>query len=497
MQKRFYARQGVNAWNAGLVPSYFSANAFVAWAYAQVIDGFIRDCRGDASGPPVTIVELGAGAGRLAYLVIKNLLALTPDGAPARFRYLMTDFARRNIEAWQACAAFQPFRDLGLLEFSMFDADRPAEFEPLGPGGAQAMPGPTVVIANYVVDTLRQDAFRIMDGRLVESLTAAASRTKRDPEDPDILKHVKLERELRPVELPYYEDTALDSILAEYRRILDDTAFLIPVGFIGCLKAFEDMSNGPMMALIGDKGRRSDADLKGRRDQGLVLHDGCFSFSANFNALDRYTTHRGGAALFSEDLDRRFIVAALLTGAAADGFAETRRAFHRAIQRFGPRDIMNLLERTVALDEPLPLDALLLLLKLGNFDTRTLHKFRKQIIAAIDGATEPQRRELSRALERVWETYFPIGTTRDIPYAIGRIHEALGEPAKAVGFYRHSLEERGERARTLYGLARCHQEMGDAAAALSFAEHSLRLDPDLAGARRLARRLAPAAQPGR
>ena len=499
MQKRYYARQGMTAWDSGAIPSHMSSNAFNALAYARVIDGFIRDCRGGGSGrtqdgPPVTIVELGAGPGRFAYLTIKSLVELTTDGATdgVRFHYMMTDFTEQNIEAWKSCGVFQEFLDQGVLSFSLFDADRPETLEALlsnePNGGAR---GATVVIANYVVDTLRQDAFRIDNGVLLECRAAAVSEDERDPDDGDILKHISLQREFPCVESPYYEDEALDKVLADYSRILDDTSFLIPIGFIRCLQAFEKMSSDALLFLLGDKGRLTVSDLMGSSDSNLVLHDGCFSFSANFNALERYVTHRGATAMFSDDLDRGFIVSAFIEGREGGGFPETRRAFDQAIGRFSPRDFHNLIKRTHEAAEHLTLDAILILIKLSNYETRILLTFRQQIIEAIDGASERLRRETSLMLERVWGNHFPLGISRDVPYRIGVIHESLENPEEAIRFYRHSLEEWGDHPKTLYRIARCHEKLGDGEAALSFAGRSLLMRPDDKDSLKLTRRLAP------
>ena len=51
LQKAYYMRQGMDARNEGFIPSFMSSSAFVAQTYADLIEGFIRDCNSDA---PVT-----------------------------------------------------------------------------------------------------------------------------------------------------------------------------------------------------------------------------------------------------------------------------------------------------------------------------------------------------------------------------------------------------------------------------------------------------------
>lgn len=68
------------AWSNAVVPNFVTSNAFIARAYANVIAGLLRDLfdpcgsrRGD-SAQPVYIVEVGAGHGRLAFLIVAALM---------------------------------------------------------------------------------------------------------------------------------------------------------------------------------------------------------------------------------------------------------------------------------------------------------------------------------------------------------------------------------------------------------------------------------------
>src|SRR4051812_7905498 len=77
LQRAFYHHRGIDAWLDGKVPWFVPSNACQARAYAQVIDGYLRDVAAGAHGPeladptrPVHIVEVGAGHGRLAFLVL-------------------------------------------------------------------------------------------------------------------------------------------------------------------------------------------------------------------------------------------------------------------------------------------------------------------------------------------------------------------------------------------------------------------------------------------
>ena len=105
-QRNFFDRQGVEAWNQGTVPHYITSNPFIANAYAKVIFGFLRDCHAYGLDPsqPVYIMELGAGSGRFAYHFLKKFFEFF-DRSPLKHiwvKYVMTDFAERNLEFWRS-----------------------------------------------------------------------------------------------------------------------------------------------------------------------------------------------------------------------------------------------------------------------------------------------------------------------------------------------------------------------------------------------------------
>ena len=134
VQRAFYEQRGGDAFAE--IPHEAVDNPWVAAAYARVIRAF----------GPATIVELGAGAGRFAFNLRREL---------GDVRYVMTDFAPSQIAAWEANPALEGF------EFARYDV---TEDPPPG------LDGPLVVIANYVFDSLPADAFAVRDGVLEECL---------------------------------------------------------------------------------------------------------------------------------------------------------------------------------------------------------------------------------------------------------------------------------------------------------------------------------------
>src|SRR2546428_12936825 len=77
IQRKYYEDEGTKAWNNGQVPQYITSNPMIATSYAEMIFGLLQDrAKRESSSEPVFIVELGAGAGRLAYHVLHELCQL-------------------------------------------------------------------------------------------------------------------------------------------------------------------------------------------------------------------------------------------------------------------------------------------------------------------------------------------------------------------------------------------------------------------------------------
>lgn len=104
----YYDRKGPSAWSSCIVPNFITSNSFIANCYAKVLLGYISDCMQETSScrldvnEPLYIVELGAGSGKLSYLLLKAL-EKSQHICPFPFRkivYVMTDFTEKNFNFW-------------------------------------------------------------------------------------------------------------------------------------------------------------------------------------------------------------------------------------------------------------------------------------------------------------------------------------------------------------------------------------------------------------
>lgn len=197
LQSAFYRGVGVSCWRDNQLPFFVTSNAFVASAYARVVMGYLRDWLAACPLPPagpvppssrLHVLELGAGHGRLSYLVLRELLELWAlerggSGAPLPVRFVVTDVAPWGPAFWAQHESLAPFVAAGLLDFAMFDAEAGGPLTLTVSGevlAASSLRAPVVALANYVFDTLRADNFRCVDGALQQAHAALFSLDAED-----------------------------------------------------------------------------------------------------------------------------------------------------------------------------------------------------------------------------------------------------------------------------------------------------------------------------
>ena len=497
-QRSFFERQGARAWSAGTVPHHVTSNPFLADSYAQVVLGYLRDLRdGQAGldpGQPVHLVELGAGSGRFGHLFLKKLLALH-QGSAVRdmpIRYVMTDFTAANLDPLRAHPSLQPWIEAGILDFASFDAERDRELALLVSGAVLA-PGtlrnPLVVIANYVFDSLPQDAFTTAGGRLFESLvTVSSPQAEPDLDDPAILERAEIEFRDEPAEGACYEDPAWERLLESYRQRLPAASFLFPTAALRCVETLLglfDGAAGRLLLLAGDRGACQDeALLQGQGRPDLSLH-GSFSLPVDFQLLGEHCRGRGGTPLHPAHRAESLNVSALLFGGGPGSFPETRQAYAEAIEKFGPDDFFTLKGAFEPIYSILTLEQLVAFLRWTGWDARRFAECLPVLKERVDDFSDAQKSVLHDAVRRIWDAYLPIGEELDLAFEIGTFLIELRLYAEAVPFLDHSIRLYGLEPGTAYNRAVCHHGLRQLDDALEWVDRALSLAPDFDPARAL------------
>ena len=465
LQRGFFERKGIEAWRTNTVPHYITSNPAIAHAYAEVVLGLLRDLR--AGGPldpaeAVTIVELGAGSGRFAYLFLRAFLRLRSASSLAgvRVRYVLTDFTEKNVAFARAHDALRPFVEEGVLDFAVLDVERDGEIRLLGAGAALG-PGslrhPLVVIANYVFDGIPQDAFGFCGGALHEMRVTL--RGREDSTDLESIGKVHAEYTLREAPLDYYGDPDLDGTLRDYARRLDGETFLFPVAAIRCLSRLAALASGRLLLLSGDKGMVDEKGLTGVL--GMAFH-GSFSMLVNYHAIGAYAERRGGRALKPPRPQRQFMTVAVLLGEHPSGYAETRAAYGEVFERTDPFDLHAL---RLGMHENYgqhSLNEIAALMRLLCYDPHVLADCVPALSEKIAEASPAARQELVQLVTESWANYYPFGEPHDTAFDFALLLHRLGEPRAALALFAESVRLHGDDPRTLWNMGICHFKLGEA-----------------------------------
>lgn len=502
LQRRYFEQQGIQAWQQSVVPHFITSNTYTAGAYARVVLAYLKDCkRPEGTSGRHYILELGAGSGRFAYHFLKKFLHLRQLSslADAPFTYVMSDFSRQNVVFWQEHAALQPYVAQGVLDFAQFDAERETAVK-LSHSGVTLAPGtleaPLVVLANYFFDTIPQDAFRVENGRLYESVvTLSAPPGEIEEDDPELLNHLEISYNQRPASAAYYNDADLDAILQQYQERLPTTTFLFPSSGIACLRRLRQLAGDRLLLLSGDKGYVHEESLAGKGDPVMNVH-GSFSLMVNYHALAQYVEHQGGATLHSGHRQKTFNVCAFLfagqepVGATTAAFAETRQAYEEAIEQAGPDDFYSLKKAMEARAETLTPAQIVAYLRFSGWDSHVFWTCFPTLLDTIETTTDSLRRELFDAVHHIWDSYYHIGEKLDLAFHLGILLFRLRYYREALALFHHSLRLYGRDQSTLFNMAVCHHRLGEKAEALTYARETLALDPTFAAATKMVAQLA-------
>lgn len=535
VQRAFYENSGVKCWQECVVPNFVTCNCFVASAYARCILAFLQDHFSSSSASnseePVYIVEIGAGSAKLSYVLLHKLVALRkfwpkPSGRKGKpcFKYIVTDYTTTSLPFWTNHPQLSPFIEEGLIDFARFDVEEDSTVT-LAMSGKVLTPGsldhPIVGVANYVFDSLRADAFRIVDGQLEELLCTSYSPHMRVPSPqhgtggastqnsnststagftltPELLRSVKLTWAARPVNDPkrYYplegedKDTGAGrALLGLVEKITGDSksagaaSFLLPVGAFKAIHNMRALSkDNSLVMLIGDKGHTDVSELSGLRDPHIAQH-GSFSCMVNFVALEQFAESEGGFTTVSPYLDGFKVMCMGL------GIENTKTNKNHVPQRFrmqcglllgssctfGP-DAFSSLQRCLKEEgKDVSLRTALAVVRLSQFDPDVFYKFKQVFIDKGPQASEKLQNGIRHDMEQVYKCYYPLQPSKDVAFEIGRIFMGLKDFAVAADHFKASQRHCGVHHVSWYNMGVCYYYLNRLTLAAQCFDSSLQL----------------------
>jgi hypothetical protein len=497
LQRDFYVRRGLKAWTEDQVPSYITNNPFIAEIYAEIVAGFISDCislsqkdsRPLSPENPLRILELGAGTGKFSYLFLRKLIPLLQARKiPAQIvRYSMADCSESLLAEWRANRYLAEFVKAGILEFHLHRAEEDNSSRAVASLSASTgqATSPLVVIANYVFDSLPQDAFIIADGQISEALVT--TRVSADAsEGVPKLGDLQLSFRNAPVPSGRYPNKSWNEILEHYRSRLSAATVLFPSAALGLLQQLSQSSDGRMLVLAADKGfvREDDLSLlQGPPHLEFHASSNCFSQTVNFDAITRYFYGLGGDWLLPQKHFSSLNICAFIARRPGDEFPATRKSYEQALAGFGPDDLFALMSWLNAHLEEVSVVQALALLRLTRWDTTALLRLFP-VIARQLRTVSGERHDLREAVLNTWANHYPVGPAENLlAFNCGVILLELRFFAEALPLFKVSEQVLGRTATTSYNLGLCALGLGRSSDALAYMVEACDLDPSFESAR--------------
>ncbi|MEM9538863.1 MAG: SAM-dependent methyltransferase [Cyanobacteria bacterium P01_E01_bin.42] len=488
LQRDFFQSEGIGAWNTGKVPHYATSNPYIARAYGKVATGFLRDYRAEIdTSQPLYVIELGSGSGRFSYHFLKQFFESHSSSVLKEIpiKYIMMDFAEKNIEFWQNHPALRPFIAENLLDFACFDITNDKAIALLHSGellNAQTLKNPLVVLANYFFDSIPQDLFTIHHGQIYETLlTITASNNSGDRQ---LLENLKIT--YTDVEIDsdrYYDDPAFNQVLKDYQTRLQSTALLFPCTALNGLKNLRQLSGDRLLFLSGDKGYDREERLEGRGNPKLTFHHGAFSLMANYPAIARYVENEGGLPLLPQHRHRSIAICAFLFGNR--NCLETRHAYQTNIAQSSPDDFFTLKKALEVHFQTLSLEQILAYLRFSGWDYKLFLGCFDNLMMQVENISVSLRDELHRAIANIWEMYYFIGEEQDLPFHLSMLSYKMGFYEEAIAYLDRSLAFYGDDPGIFYNQAKCYRKLQFRAKALKALDKALELYPQFEEARQL------------
>ncbi|QJD84950.1 tetratricopeptide repeat protein [Cohnella herbarum] len=490
-QRSYYEEQGIKAWQRDEVPQYITSNPVMAEAYAEMIFGFLQDRATLGNDTePVTIVELGAGSGQFAYLVLKELCDLIEFAGIAvpPFRYVMSDLAVSNMTYWKQHPSLLPFVERGVLDFAKFDAVNDTELI-LIHSGITIRPGdlkqPLLVIANYFFDSIPQDLIYVEDGKVYDCKVSL--------DFPDGIAGLSASELLEKATLEYHYRRGTDferatypyrNVIAFYREKLEDSHILFPAIGMACLERLGRLSLQGFVLITADKGDNRLENWEFAEPPKLIVH-GSFSLTANYHAIQTHFERKGAHSFFTSHHHHNLNIGCILMLENPMSYIQTRLAYRRRIERFGPDDFFSLKQWFDGQLEQMELRQILALWRLGGYDSEWFLQSVKRISSLLPTGIEADMEDLRSGIYRMWQAYYPMGEKHDLALDCGMLLYEMDLFEDALPFLERSLMNNGhneDNFEGVYRLSVCHYEAGNAVEALAYTRRALKIEPGHEGA---------------
>jgi len=480
LQHIAYSQFGPDAWANKGVPFYLTSNPLIAKQFAGVILAYIRDCirKGGENAidfsQPFYIFDLGAGSGRLGYLILKHLLPMVHETISPELKicYVMADMVESNIEFLKTRPLLENYISSGNLDFAIYHHSHKPPLKLMVSGEVleeNNIVNPIALVCTYYFDTVPQDLFKAKNGALEEgriSILLPANEESIDANSlqPEMIKNLEAKFDYAPIENPstyYPERPEFNALLQYYMDLFEDTPFLYPIGGLESLRFFSLLSNNRLLLLAGDQGVSTEKQVREWGEPKIFRH-ASFSMAVSYHLLSRYFQNQGGVGLLTSFPNPKYVVMSGVLGGSVEDFPDTCLAFRKEIDFFEPVEYWELTNLKPEQLDLIPLEHILLYVKMGNWDPINFHLFFSDILKKLPDASMREKENLQQTIHKVWENFYPVNPQEgDFVMNLGVLFFEMKNFEEALFFFLKSKEVSGGNSNLYMNLAKCYSIMGD------------------------------------
>ncbi len=483
-QRDYFDKQGINAW-VNQVPFYITSNPFIAGCYAKLVFAFICDwtkLHPEAKDHPFYIMELGTGSGRFSFYFVKRLTNLLARKGMGHIKicYVMSDFTKHNVKYYETHPALKPYIDQGIIDFAIYDSEAEKPITLIRQNlrlTPELFFNPLTVFANYVFDTISHDSFVVHSGKLYELLvTLSTEESNIEGGKPVDMEKLTVDHSVHEAKPNYYNDPHLDNTLEIYKKSLNDTSFLVPIGTIRAIRYLKKITGDKLLIISTDKGYSSLESLENLGHPSIAFH-GSFSMMVNFHAIAEYFKNTGGDAFLQTP--RRGIKTSLFSaGFHLKDLPDTSIAIETYVEEFSPSDYFNLHRRISDSFNECEIDALSSHLALAEWDPHIFMRLSGRLISLVPEADSDAITFLAHNMPKIADNYYYMPQSDCVLFEIAVYYHAIKHYADALKYYAAAQSYIGDKFGLVYNMALCKHLLKDNQGALECFKHALTLDPE-------------------
>mgnify|MGYP001827097309 CR=1 FL=1 len=490
LQREYFSNFGIKAWVRG-VPFFVTSNTYIANAYAQFIINFIQDYLAkNADAKEFYILELGAGSGQLSFYCLKKILELKEIlKLSVKIKYIISDFAEKNVNFWQKQEVFQQFIADDILDFALYDIEEDKTVKLIRANKELHTDTPLIVIANYVIDSVKNDAFATKNSKLCESLLTCKSPYFNivDSKVKDLNKVTTYFNDKEITDLKnYYSCDIYNKILQEYQGLANGN-FLFPVGIFYCLETLKKISNNKLVLLTTDKGYKNKEDIIDRAKTNLIFH-GSFSLTVNFHAVASYFKQHEKSITLCQDTTPEISSNVFMMGVDADILKNSKIAFQNFFNTIGPGDYFRLHRFLREQKQQIDSSRLITQLRLNDFDPYVISIHLKTLLAYIQQNKKQTylKKSLQIGLKKAAKNIYSLPSMTNHYYSIAILYYAMENYESAINMLKKAVAwqtQDDKYSDTIYDcyytLGLCHKYLKELDKAKNYLQLATQMPQDL------------------